>query len=260
MIPLQGREDTESILFKENILKTDTTRPSLRRICAVLFDMDGTLLDSEPAYLESDRVFLSDYGIAYSEEMNAMFTGRGSHAMMGILCTMFPDSPLCALPIEESVRLKDEAYTRYAPSRVKPFPATIALARALVESGIPLAIASGSSPEIIELMIQAAELKRLFSVRVSSVEVAHGKPAPDVFLEAARRLAVRPESCLVLEDSYFGVAAAKAAGMACVALPAPGSEDEEGFRIADLIVKGGAAALDAAAILSAFLWESEPSS
>ncbi len=216
--------------------------------------MDGTLLDSEPAYLESDRAFLSGYGIAYSEEMNDMFTGRGSHAMLGILGTMFPDSPLCALSIDESVRLKDEAYARYAPSRVRPFPGAIALARALAVRGVPLAIASGSSPDIIELMLQSDSLKELFSIRVSSVEVPHGKPAPDVFLEAARRLAVRPELCLVLEDSCFGVAAAKAAGMTCVALPAPGSEDNEGFRIADLVVKGGAAAIDTAALLSAFSW------
>lgn len=246
--------------MKEKILKTNTTPYAPRSIAAVLFDMDGTLLDSEPAYLASDREFLSGYGIAYSEDLNAQFTGRGSHAMLGILETMFPDSPLSDLAMDERVRLKDEAYIHYAPSRVKPFPGAVALAQALAERGIPLAIASGSSPLVIELMIRTQALEELFGVRVSSVEVPHGKPAPDVFLEAAHRLHVRPESCLVLEDSCFGVAAAKAAGMACVALPAPGSENDEGFKTADMVIRGGAAALDAAAILSAFLWATEPSS
>lgn len=253
-------------MLKEQSLKAKSieTEPGIaslgipRSIKAVLFDMDGTLLDSEPSYLASDSAFLSAYGIPYDEELNAMFTGRGAHAMIGILLTMFPDSPLAGMHVDEIVRLKDEAYSRFAPSRVRPFPGTIALARALALRNIPLAIASGSSPDIIELMIRTQALEGLFPVRVSSVEVPHGKPAPDVFLEAARRCSVQPQHCLVLEDSAFGVAAAKAAGMACVALPAPGSETDDEFKIADIIVKGGAAAIDAAAILAAFSWLGEP--
>ncbi|MBU0927836.1 MAG: HAD family phosphatase [Spirochaetes bacterium] len=226
-----------------------------RRVAAVLFDMDGTLLDSEPAYFESDRAFLSAYGIDYDEALNASFIGRGSMEMMRALARSFPDSPLGDVPLEERIRLKDEAYSRFAPARVAPFPASVALAKALAGMGVPLAIASGSSPDVIAVMLEASGLGGLFPVRVSSAEVPRGKPAPDIFIEAARRCGVAPEACLVLEDSRYGVAAALAAGMACVALPAPGSPGPEDFAVADMVVEGGAAALDHEAVLRRFAWD-----
>lgn len=229
-----------------------------RRIAAVLFDMDGTLVDSEPAYWESDRDFLGRYGIDYSEELNAAFIGRGSVEMFKSLELLFPDSPVNAMSLEERVRLKDEAFARYAPSRVRTFAAVEQLARALVEQGLVIAIASGSSPAIIDLMLAATGLDSLFPLRVSASEVAHGKPEPDVFLEAARRAGVDPGNCLVLEDSRFGVAAAKAAGMACVAMPFPGSSRAEDFQAADIVVEGGAACLDPKLILASFDWVMEP--
>ncbi len=235
-------------------MNEDGLAPARRRVSAVLFDMDGTLLDSEPAYFESDRAFLEAYGIDYTEALNMTFTGRGSLAMMGILEDMFPDSPINKLPMEERVRLKDEAYACFAPSRVKPFDAAVTLARSLVSLGITLAIASGSSPEVIGLMLEAHKLGDLFSVRVSSAEVPRGKPAPDVFIEAARRCAVPVSECLVLEDSRYGVAAALAAGMACIALPEPGSPFPEDFASADLVVEGGASCLDVDLVLGFYDW------
>jgi len=226
-----------------------------KAFAAVLFDLDGTLLDSEPAYYLSDRAFLAEYGIAYDEELNATFTGRGAHAMMREFELKHPDSPINALPLDERVRLKDEAYARYAPSRVKPFPAVEAFARELSRRGVRLAIASGSSPDVIASMLDANGLGELFAVRVSSAEVPRGKPEPDVFLEAAGRLGVEPASCLVLEDSRYGVAAAESAGMACVALPAPGTPAIEDFGYADIVVTGGAAAFDAETALRSFDWE-----
>ncbi|PKL23799.1 MAG: hypothetical protein CVV47_13390 [Spirochaetae bacterium HGW-Spirochaetae-3] len=232
-----------------------TAAAARRRVAAVLFDMDGTLLDSEPAYYASDRDFLAGYGIDYTEELNASFTGRGAYEMMRALERMYPDSPIRALSLEERIRMKDEAYARYAPSRVKAFPAVEAFARELSRRGVGLAIASGSSPEVIELMIRGNGLDGLFAVRVSSAEVPRGKPEPDVFLEAARRLGVEPGSCLVLEDSRYGVAAARAAGMSCIALPVAGSRAMEEFGSADIVVEGGAVAFDPEAALRAFDWE-----
>jgi HAD superfamily hydrolase (TIGR01509 family) len=224
--------------------------------------MDGTLLDSEPAYAACDREFLAAYGIALSEERSAGFVGIGSAEMLRQVALSFPDSPLSALSLEERVRLKDEAFLSLAPSVVRPFPSTVELARRLAERGLPMAIASGSTPEVIRAMLEATGLSGLFSLRVSASEVPRGKPAPDVFLEAARRLGVEPGLCLVLEDSRYGVAAAKAAGMACVALPdpgssGPGSPNRGYFRSADLIVEGGAAALDPELVLSSFDWQEQ---
>jgi len=169
---------------------------------------------------------------------------------------MYPESPINKLTVEERVRLKDEAYTRLAPSRVKPFPAAVMLARSLASRGIKLAIASGSSAKVIELMLEANGLGELFPVRVSSAEVPHCKPAPDVFIEAARRCEVPAGECLVLEDSRYGVAAALAAGMACIALPEPGSLSPEDLASADLIVPGGAFNLNVEQVLQRYEWVS----
>ncbi|MBN2874413.1 MAG: HAD family phosphatase [Spirochaetales bacterium] len=228
---------------------------SRRRISAVLFDLDGTVLDSEPVYLASDREFLARYGIEYDEKLNAMFLGRGATEMMKDLERLFPGNPLNDLSLDERVRLKDEAYARYARDRVEPFDCVVALARELSSRGVAVAIASGSSPGVIDATLDATGLRSLFPVRVSAAEVPRGKPAPDVFLEAARRLGVKPAACLVLEDSRYGVAAAQTAGMACVALPAAGSAHPDDFNSADIVFDGGAAQLKPRVVLDAFDWE-----
>jgi len=229
-----------------------------RRIAAVLFDMDGTLLDSEPVYYESEKEFLAGYGIDFVPELKDTFTGRGAVEMFRMLDLMFPDSPLCRVPSAERLRLKDDAYLNLALLKVEPFPAVVALACALAERGVPLAIASGSSSAVIDLMVRKHGLEALFSVRVSASEVPRGKPAPDVFLEAARRCGVAPGACLVLEDSRLGVAAAHAAGMGCIALPEPGAASLEAFSAADLVIPGGAAVLDVDLVLRSFDWVRKP--
>jgi HAD superfamily hydrolase (TIGR01509 family) len=85
----------------------------------------------------------------------------------------------------------------------------------------PLAIASSSNPELIEVVLRAAKIDSLFEAAVSSQDVARGKPAPDVYLEAARRLGVEPGRCGAVEDSHAGIRSAKAAGMRVVAVPNP---------------------------------------
>jgi HAD superfamily hydrolase (TIGR01509 family) len=102
----------------------------------------------------------------------------------------------------------------------------------------PLAIASSSNPELIEVVLRAAGLREFFPVTVSSQEVARGKPAPDVYLEAADRLAVEPARCAAVEDSHNGIRAAKAAGMRVVAVPNPHfPPDEDALAGADVVVR-----------------------
>jgi len=225
-----------------------------RSVAAVLFDMDGTLLDSEPVYFESEQAFFAGYGIDFAPELKDTFTGRGAVEMFRMLDRMFPDSPLCRVPSAERLRLKDEAYLALAFERVEPFPAVVALARALAGMGVPMAIASGSSPGVIEIMVRKHGLEPLFPVRVSASEVPRGKPEPDVFLEAAARCGVAPSECLVLEDSRLGVAAALAAGMACIALPEPGVSSPEAFASADLVIPGGASNLTVDLVLQRYDW------
>ncbi len=218
-------------------------------IRAVIFDLDGTILDSEPAYWESDRAFLAGWGMEYDAATNEAMAGRGARAFMEIMEELFPGKAFHRLPMEERIRLKDEAYLAHARTRVRAFPSVEAFIAWLHGRGVPMAVASGSSREVIDATLDGAGLLWRFPVRVSAQDVARGQPEPDVFLEAARRLGVEPETCLVLEDSVYGLRAAKAAGMRAVALPSSGAAGGSAYPTADLVVPGGAGAFDMAMVL-----------
>lgn len=118
----------------------------------------------------------------------------------------------------------------------------------LAGDGVPMAVASGSSPEAIEAILTGTGLASHLPTVVSSDEVPHGKPAPDVFLEAARRLGAAAADCVVLEDAAPGAAAAHAAGMRCIAIPYVAAQaDDPGFATAGLLLRGGQAEFTARA-------------
>jgi len=219
------------------------------RVAACIFDLDGTLVDSEPNYFASDVAFLAGYGINYDEHVAELVTGCGSAEYFRVLAERFPDSPFHSIPQAERQSIKDRDYLDYAKGRTRAFPAMRDLVIRLSERGLPLAVASGSSPEVIAFCLEEIGLAPRFEVVLSSSQVARGKPAPDVFLEAARRLGVRPSDCVVFEDAKPGIEAAGRAGMRCVALPAPGSAIEERFRRAERLIEGGPDAVDAATLL-----------
>jgi len=113
-------------------------------------------------------------------------------------------------------------------------------------AGLPVAVASGSSPEVIERLLRATGLAEAFPVAVSAEEVAHGKPRPDVYLEAARRLGVAPVECLAVEDAAPGVEAACRAFMRCLGVPFLCDQPlAEPFHLADLLFEGGPSTFDA---------------
>lgn len=216
---------------------------------ACLFDLDGTLVDSEPFFEESERRLLSSWGIEVDEELRHELFGRSAAAFFEIVLRRFPGGPLAGLSSEERHAAKTRFFLETAAGKIRSFPSMERLARELARSGLPLAIASSSVHEIIDFELEATALSPIFPVRASAVDVPRGKPEPDVFLEAARRLGVDPGRCVVFEDSVFGLRAARAAGAFAVSLPAPGS-DLSRFAGADLILPGGPAELDVEAILA----------
>lgn len=228
------------------------------KLSACVFDMDGTVLDSEPNYYASEKAFLGEYGIEYTEDLKRAMTGLGSKTFLGFLERRWPDNPLNALPLRERMALKDKAYLAYSEGRTRAFPAMIHLLDLLGTQGIPCAIASGSTLPVIETTLRWAGIRERFSAVVAAEEVPRGKPEPDIFLEAARRLGVPPESCLAFEDSLPGVRSARKAGMACVAVPSwtgDGAAVDPGFREAELVFSGGAATLDPERVLQGFFRE-----
>jgi len=183
-------------------------------IRAVVFDLDGVLIDSEQVWNEVREELARERGGRWSE--------RAQRDMMGM------SSPEWSRYMHEVVRVPGSAeevnrdvvaqmLDRFAGS--PPWvPGALDVVRRLAERW-PLGLASSSNRELIDAVLSAGGIAELFAATVSSEEVARGKPSPDVYLETARRLGVDPAECAAIEDSHNGILSAKAAGMRCLAIP-----------------------------------------
>ncbi|WP_062205169.1 HAD family hydrolase [Demequina salsinemoris] len=219
---------------------------------AVLWDMDGVLIDSEPLLFEAERLVFADHGVAITIEDKKPFIGLGGHEVMARMAEAFG---VDADPAELG-RAKLAHVVRLLGS-VPGFAPTTALVRLLAARGVPMAVASGSSPEMIDTALTAVGLDDALPTRVSVLEVDHGKPEPDVFLEAASRLGVAPGRCVVVEDAVPGVLAGKQAGARVLAIPYVTDPWDERFEAADLVVRGGMDHADPDALLAWILGAEE---
>jgi HAD superfamily hydrolase (TIGR01509 family) len=181
---------------------------------AVVFDLDGVVVDSEQVWDDVREQLAQERGGRWHDRAQADMMGMSSpewsaymHDVIGL-----PESP--AEINDEVVRRMIERYGESLPLLDGAIAAIHGLA-----ARFTLGVASSSNRSIIELVLERAGVAGLFAAVVSSEEVARGKPAPDVYLEAARRLGVEPERCAAIEDSSNGLRAAHAAGMRVVAVP-----------------------------------------
>ncbi|MFJ7336608.1 HAD family hydrolase [Streptomyces sp. NPDC101116] len=216
---------------------------------SVIFDLDGTLVDSEPNYYEAGRRTLAQYGVAD-------FTWADHERYVGIstqeTVAEWRDRYGLRAPVEELLAVKNRHYLGLARSATRAYPQMRTFVELLATEGVSMAVASGSSPEAITAVLSGTGLDAHLHTVVSADEVAHGKPAPDVFLEAARRLGAAPSDCVVLEDAAPGAAAAHAAGMRCIAIPyVPDQAGAPEFATAGLLLPGGQAQFTAR---SAYEW------
>ncbi|ROQ99387.1 HAD superfamily hydrolase (TIGR01509 family) [Streptomyces sp. 2132.2] len=204
---------------------------------SVIFDLDGTLVDSEPNYYESGRRTLARHGVPdFTWEQHTRFIGIGTLETLEILRERYR----IEAPVEQLLAEQNAAYLELARTGTEAFPEMRTFVERLHAEGIPMAVASGSSREAIDAVLVGTGLDGLLTTVVSAEEVAHGKPAPDVFLEAARRLGAAPADCVVVEDAAPGALAAQAAGMSCVAIPyVPATAHDPAFTGAGLLFRGG---------------------
>jgi HAD superfamily hydrolase (TIGR01509 family) len=186
----------------------------LSSIDAVVFDLDGVLVDSDHIWHEVREGLARERGGTWTEQSEPAMSGMSStewsrymHEVVGI-----SDSP-AAINDEVVSRMR----TRYAEELPLIEGAVDAVLR--LAGSFRLAVASSANRELIEAVIEEAGLARCFDASVSSEEVARGKPSPNVFLEAASRLGAAPRSCAAIEDSANGIRAAHAAGMRVIAIP-----------------------------------------
>ena len=201
-------------------------------IKAVVFDLDGVIIASEEVWDAVREEYVRERGGRYDEEIQRAMMGMSSpewarylHDVAGVL-----DSP--EEITAEVVRRMLERYRESLPL----IPGAVEAVRRVAERH-PLGLASSSNRELIDEVLALAGLTPYFRVTVSSEEVARGKPAPDVYLEAARRLGVPPERCAAIEDSHGGIRSAGAAGMRVIAIPNPTyPPDPEALAQADVVL------------------------
>jgi HAD superfamily hydrolase (TIGR01509 family) len=200
---------------------------------AVIFDLDGVLIDSERVWTAArEQVVRERRGRWRDEatrEMMGMSSPEWSRYMHDALGVQMPPAQIAA----EVVRRLEELYRRDGP----PVIAGAREAVAALATRWRLALASSANRPLIELVLELAGLRDCFAATVSAEEVAHGKPAPDVYLEAARRIGAQPARCAAVEDSTNGLRAAAAAGMLLVA--APNREfppTERALALADVVI------------------------
>jgi HAD superfamily hydrolase (TIGR01509 family) len=197
---------------------------------AVVFDLDGVLLQSEEVWDAVRERYVRERGGRYDEEVQRAMMGMSApdwsrflHDEAGV-----PDDPdtINRAVVERML----DAYRRDLPLLPGAEEAVRRTAAAF-----PLGLASSSNREIFEAVLDLAGLAACFRATVSSEEVARGKPEPDVYLEAARRLGVPPDRCAAVEDSHAGIRSAKAAGMRVLAIPnASYPPDAEALELADV--------------------------
>ena len=183
---------------------------------AVIFDLDGVLLDSEQRWNEAKEALVRESGGRWLDEAPRAMMGMSSPEWSAYLREALRVPMDAAAINDDVVRRMEEAYRRGLPL----LPGASRAVRALAERW-PLGLASSSNPEIIDLVLDVAGFAEAFAVTVSSEEVARGKPAPDVYLETAHRLGAPPRRCVAVEDSSNGLRAAAAAGMTVIAVPNP---------------------------------------
>jgi HAD superfamily hydrolase (TIGR01509 family) len=208
--------------------------PRLHDITAVVFDLDGVLVDSEPIHFRAANRILAPYGVAISELQYRAYIGLGEAATWAAWQQRFqlPGTLADLLAAHTQARLQEIA------AGVSPIDAAVQLARQLHTAGVLLAIASSSTRAVIDALLAALAVDDLFRVRVSGedAQVRASKPAPDVYLAAAARLTLPPSACLAIEDSGPGATAARRAGMTCVAVPNRWTADQD-FRDADVVLE-----------------------
>lgn len=201
---------------------------------AIIFDMDGTLVDTEPFNTEIERRQFQHNNLNISEEEHAKYLGTASEAMWREIAGRY-NLEKSVLQLVEENQAESIAYFSEL-DEIRVMPGLIKLLEKLRKRDFPVAVASSSSPEIIDLILTKTNLKKYFDVIVSTQEVGKSKPSPDVFLKTAEKLGFEPYKCLVVEDSKNGITAAQSAGMICVAFQSE-TADPVNHKEADAVIR-----------------------
>ena len=181
---------------------------------AVIWDMDGVIADTAPYHFKAWQEVFQKRGVSFTEEdFRRNFGQRNDTIIRNVLGKGLSPSQIDTIAGE-----KEENFRQRVRQHIKPLPGAIKLLKSLREHGFKIALASSAPIENIRLVTQGLDINNCFHAIVSGREVKEGKPSPQGFLLAAKKLGVAPENCIVVEDAVAGVTAAKRAGMCCLAV------------------------------------------
>lgn len=188
----------------------------MRKPEAVIFDMDGVLIDSEPIHVEIEKKLFNKLGIEVPDAVHHSYMGASNDFMYTDLQSRFN--------LKESVTAlmeRDELFRIDYFNQLETVPVNeglISLLNQIKSAGLKMAVATSSSPEIVKILLNKCGIASFFDVIVTTSEAGKSKPLPDVYLLAAKKTGILPENCIVFEDSPNGLSAAKSAGMYCVVI------------------------------------------
>lgn len=208
-----------------------TYNPVLRqRKLAVIFDMDGIIVDSAPCHFAAWQSTWQKRGVSYTpEDFKHNFGKRSDTQVRAII-----GDAISQEEVQIIVREKDALLREIIKNNVKAFPGALELIKSLREHDCKIAVGSSSPQETVELIMKALGVDRYLDASVTGSEVTEGKPSPQIFLLAAQKLAAAPSKCVVVEDAVVGITAAKKGGM--YALAVTNTHPRESFREADIVV------------------------
>ena len=201
------------------------------KVKAVIFDLDGVIADTEPLSAKADEIVLGRHGIR--------ITPKEKHEAFGRKVEEIYDDAIKARGLNLDAKLlleeKDEVFVGLIKGSMKPVKNSLELVGFLKKSGCRVALATSSHAVKMDAELKELGIASLFEVKVNGDEVKRGKPDPEIFLKAAKRLGMKPGECAVIEDSGFGVKAAKRAGMLAIGFRSPNSPGQD-LSEADMVV------------------------
>jgi len=185
----------------------------MNNIKAIIFDMDGVLVDSEPVHIETEKMTLREYGINVPESEWKGFTGTTDHDMFAYIVKNFTKGNI---GVDELVTHRAKTYLKMAPTKIQMIPGALEFLKQVKKSGFKIALTTSSTKEIQRPIFAKFNLHPYFDVIVTGDEITNGKPDPEAYLKTVEKLGIPATNCLVIEDSTNGIRSAKAAG--CIAV------------------------------------------
>lgn len=202
-------------------------------IKAVIFDMDGLLIDSEPMWRRAQAYAFGTVGLQLSEDDMKHTMGR---RIDEVVAFWHHERPWQGASLKDIEALIVDKVIELVKSEGTALPGVSYILDFFTQKSLTMAVASSSYPEIIDAVIDTLHIRNYFEHLYSAQNEAYGKPHPGVYIKVAELCGVRPEYCLAFEDSPSGVLAAKAAKMTCVAVPTPENRHNKIIQIADEVI------------------------